>query len=53
MEGAQELEWIKAQEILMSVDLVKAAKQQLQFLTVIDKIQCLHDVPTLDHAIYT
>ncbi|OWM89413.1 glycine-rich domain-containing protein 1-like [Punica granatum] len=49
---AHEIEWSRAQEIVLSVDLVKAAKQQLRFLAVVDSIHCLHDGPALHHAIY-
>lgn len=51
--GAQDLEWTRAQEIVLSVDLVKADKEQLRFLAIIDGIRSLHHSgPALDHAIY-
>ncbi|XP_050204673.1 glycine-rich domain-containing protein 1 [Mercurialis annua] len=52
MEKQQELEWIEAQKIKISVDLLCAAKQQLEFLAAVDRNRWLYDGPTLDHAIY-
>lgn len=49
---AERSEWSTAQEVVLSVDLVKAAKRQLQFLAAVDDVQCLHDGPGLDRAIY-
>ncbi|PKI62522.1 hypothetical protein CRG98_017146 [Punica granatum] len=51
-KAAHEMEWSKAQETSVSVDLVKAAKQQLRFLAVVDSIGCLYDGPTLHYAVY-
>ena len=51
-EKEQELEWLKAQKIEITVDLLVAAKQQLQFLAAVDKNRWLYDGPTLDKAIF-
>ncbi|KAF9667563.1 hypothetical protein SADUNF_Sadunf15G0036300 [Salix dunnii] len=42
-EKEQELEWLKAQKIEITVDLLAAAKQQLQFLAAVDKNRWLYD----------
>ncbi|XP_068312580.1 glycine-rich domain-containing protein 1-like [Pyrus communis] len=52
MERKQEREWAEAQKIVISKDLVAAAKQQLQFLAVVDRNQHLYDGPALYKAIY-
>ncbi|KAL5822007.1 hypothetical protein ACOSQ3_023889 [Xanthoceras sorbifolium] len=52
MEKQQELEWLEAQKIEISVNLVAAAKQQLQFLAAVDRNRWLYDGPTLQKAIY-
>lgn len=52
MDKSQELEWLEAQKIVVSVDLVAAAKQQLQFLEAVDRNRCLYDGPLLNKAIY-
>lgn len=52
MEAGQEFEWNEAQKILVSVDLVAAAKQQLQFLAAVDRNRYLYDGPALKRAIY-
>ncbi|KAJ0040713.1 hypothetical protein Pint_27772 [Pistacia integerrima] len=52
MEKEQELEWLEAQKIGISVDLVAAAKRQLQFLAAVDKNRCLYEGPALQRAIY-
>ena len=52
MEVEQEFEWNEAQKILTSVDLVVAAKQQLQFLAAVDRNRYLYDGPDLNRAIY-
>lgn len=52
MEMEQELEWLEAQKIAISVDLLAAAKQQLQFLAAVDKNRWLYEGPTLECAIY-
>lgn len=52
MDKDQELEWVEAQKIEISVDLVAAAKQQLQFLAAVDKNRWLYEGPTLRKAIY-
>ncbi|VVA20233.1 Hypothetical predicted protein [Prunus dulcis] len=51
MERKQELEWSEAQKIVISRDLVAAAKQQLQFLAVVDRNRHLYDSPALYKAI--
>ncbi|PKI40394.1 glycine-rich domain-containing protein 2-like [Punica granatum] len=51
-EEAQQMEWSKAREVVFSVDLVEAAKQQLQFLAVVNSIGSLYNGPALDRAIY-
>ncbi|PSS17328.1 Glycine-rich domain-containing protein [Actinidia chinensis var. chinensis] len=52
MEEHQELEWAAAQRILISQDLVAAAKQHLKFLAAVDRNRQLYDGPALDRAIY-
>ncbi|CAN6584281.1 unnamed protein product [Malus baccata var. baccata] len=52
MERKQEREWAEAQKIVISKDLVAAAKQQLQFLAVVDRNRHLYDGPALYKAIY-
>ncbi|GMI67977.1 GLYCINE RICH DOMAIN PROTEIN 2 [Hibiscus trionum] len=47
-----ELEWMEAQNIEISLDLVGAAKKQLQFLAAVDRNRWLYDGPTLQRAIY-
>ncbi|KAG6648661.1 hypothetical protein CIPAW_07G161800 [Carya illinoinensis] len=51
MEMEQELEWAEAQKIVISEDLVAAAKQQLKFLAEVDKNRNLYDGPVLDRAV--
>ncbi|KAI3935811.1 hypothetical protein MKX01_032995, partial [Papaver californicum] len=49
----QELEWIEAQKIVTSVNLLDAAKYQLKFLATIDRYRCLYDDgPVLRTAIH-
>ncbi|PON38888.1 Glycine-rich domain-containing protein-like [Parasponia andersonii] len=48
----QELEWIEAQKIGISLDLVAAAKRQLQFLAAVDRNRFLYEGPILNRAIY-
>ncbi|CAA7048136.1 unnamed protein product [Microthlaspi erraticum] len=48
----QNLEGIEAQKIEISVDLFAAAKNQLQFLEVVDQNRWLYDGPILERAIY-
>ncbi|KAI4339778.1 hypothetical protein MLD38_024683 [Melastoma candidum] len=43
--------WVEAQKIVISEDLVVAARQQLQFLFIVDQEGCLYDGPALDRAI--
>ncbi|KAK9270879.1 hypothetical protein L1049_026465 [Liquidambar formosana] len=52
MDKEQALEWDEAQDIVISVDLVAAAKQQLRFLATVDRNRHLYDGPALDRAIY-
>ncbi|EXC03907.1 hypothetical protein L484_016112 [Morus notabilis] len=52
MEMQQKLEWIEAQKIGVSVDLVAAAKRQLKFLAAVDRNRNLYEGPVLDRAIY-
>ncbi|CAL0314136.1 unnamed protein product [Lupinus luteus] len=52
MEPQQELEWMKAQKIAISVDLVDVAKKQLEFLAAVDRNRHLYDGPALERAIY-
>ncbi|KAJ4822729.1 Glycine-rich domain-containing protein 1 [Turnera subulata] len=51
-ETQQEIEWLEAQKIVISVDLLAAAKQQLKFLAAVDKNRCLYEGPALEKAIY-
>ncbi|GAB4839462.1 hypothetical protein Ancab_028984 [Ancistrocladus abbreviatus] len=51
MENKQELEWAEAQKIEVSMDLVAAAKQQLQFLAAVDKHGQLYKGSVLHRAI--
>ncbi|XVE86905.1 hypothetical protein DITRI_Ditri18aG0073200 [Diplodiscus trichospermus] len=52
LEKEQELEWIEAQKIEISLDVVAAAKKQLDFLAAVDRNRWLYDGPTLQRAIY-
>ncbi|CAN6482275.1 unnamed protein product [Victoria cruziana] len=52
MDEAQEHEWLKAQNIIISQDLVAIAKEQLLFLEAVDRNRCLYDGPVLDRAIH-
>ncbi|EYU41349.1 hypothetical protein ABFS82_12G024600 [Erythranthe guttata] len=52
MERKQELEWETAQRTGISVDLVSAAKQHLDFLAAVDRNRWLYEGPGLDRAIY-
>ncbi|TXG60033.1 hypothetical protein EZV62_014606 [Acer yangbiense] len=52
MEKQHELEWREAQKIEISVELVAAAKQQLQFLAAVDRNRWLYQGPALQKAIY-
>ncbi|WZY86670.1 hypothetical protein YC2023_033054 [Brassica napus] len=51
-EMDQELKWLEAQKIEISVDLFSASKQQLQFLGTVDRNRGLYDGPELERAIY-
>lgn len=52
MEREQELEWKAAQSIVINVELIAAAKSQLEFLAAVDKNRWLYEGPALDKAIY-
>lgn len=52
MEPHQELEWMEAQKIAISVDLVDVAKKQLHFLAAVDRNRHLYDGLALERAIY-
>ena len=52
MERQKELEWAEAQNIVISHDLVAAAKQQLLFLAEVDMNRFLYDGPVLERAIF-
>ena len=52
MDNAQESEWAEAQNIVISEDLVAAAKQQLEFLAAVDRRRFLYDGPILERAIH-
>ncbi|KAI3962346.1 hypothetical protein MKX01_005348 [Papaver californicum] len=53
MDKEQELEWIEAQKVVTTVNLLDAAKKQLEFLAIIDRYRCLYnDGPVLRRAIY-
>ncbi|KAL0897900.1 hypothetical protein Bca101_081861 [Brassica carinata] len=47
-----EVEWLEAQKIETSIDLLAAAKQQLLFLAAVDRNRWLYDGPALESAIY-
>nr|GEU57922.1 hypothetical protein [Tanacetum cinerariifolium] len=52
MDMEQESEWDAAQNIMISEDLVTAAKRQLQFLAAVDRNRWLYEGRTLQWAIY-
>ncbi|EOA12726.1 hypothetical protein CARUB_v10028152mg [Capsella rubella] len=51
-EEEQKLEWLESQKIETSIDLFAAAKQQLQFLAVVEHKPWLYHGPILEKAIY-
>ncbi|XP_010531340.1 PREDICTED: glycine-rich domain-containing protein 1-like [Tarenaya hassleriana] len=51
-ENEQEMEWLQAQKLEINVDLMAAAKQQLQFLATVDQNRWLYEGPSLARAIY-
>ncbi|CAA7039014.1 unnamed protein product [Microthlaspi erraticum] len=51
-EKDQEVNWLEAQKIEISVDLLAAAKQQLQFLETVDRHRWLYQGPALERAVY-
>ncbi|KAF3682726.1 putative transcription factor bHLH93-like [Capsicum annuum] len=52
MEMKQQLEWNEAQKAVINVDLVAAAKEQLNFLSTIDRNRWLYEGRGLDKAIH-
>ncbi|KAL8143018.1 hypothetical protein V2J09_016050 [Rumex salicifolius] len=51
MEIAQEREWAEAQKVVLSVDMVSAAKRHLRFLAAVDQTGHLYDGPVLRKAL--
>lgn len=51
MEKKKEAEWVEAQEIVISKDLVAATKHQLKFLAAVDRNRNLYNGPALERAI--
>ncbi|CDY43281.1 BnaC06g01870D [Brassica napus] len=51
-EIVQNLEWLEAQKIEISIDLIAESKKHLQFLGVVDCNQLLYDGHALKRAIY-
>ncbi|KAL2904120.1 Glycine-rich domain-containing protein 2 [Bienertia sinuspersici] len=52
MEKEQEREWAEAQKIVVSTDLITAAKNQLKFLAAVDRNRYLYEGLALEWAIY-
>ncbi|KAI3825357.1 hypothetical protein L1987_06840 [Smallanthus sonchifolius] len=52
MEKREDLEWIEAQKIVITTNLVTATKKHLQFLKVIHENGKLYDGRMLERAIY-
>lgn len=52
MERKQQVEWAEAQKIVISKDVMAAAKLQLQFLAVVDRNRHLYEGPALYKAVY-
>lgn len=52
MEMEQQFEWNEAQKIVINVDLVAAAKEQLNFLATVDRNRWLYEGRGLDKAIH-
>ncbi|WCJ32038.1 hypothetical protein M5689_013483 [Euphorbia peplus] len=52
MESEHQSEWLEAQKIAISVDLLGAAKKHLHFLAAVDKNRYLYEPPALQYAIY-
>ncbi|KAL2904118.1 Glycine-rich domain-containing protein 1 [Bienertia sinuspersici] len=52
MEKEQEKEWAEAQKIVVSTELVTAAKNQLKFLAAVDRNRYLYEGPAMEWAIY-
>ncbi|CAN1823325.1 Glycine-rich domain-containing protein 1, partial [Linum perenne] len=50
--SSREAEWLEAQKILTSVDLVVAAKLQLAFLAAVDNNRWLYEETALVNCIY-
>lgn len=51
MKKDKQLEWLEAQKLVISNDLVAAAKQLLKFLAAVDRNRDLYGGPALDRAI--
>lgn len=52
MDKKQESEWMEAQKIGISGDLIAAAERHLEFLAAVDRRRFLYDGPLLERAIY-
>nr|GEU77373.1 reverse transcriptase domain-containing protein [Tanacetum cinerariifolium] len=52
MEKLEDLEWIKAQNIVISTDLITATKKHLKFLEAVDDNGNLYDGCVLERAIF-
>ncbi|GJX47344.1 glycine-rich domain-containing protein 1-like protein [Tanacetum coccineum] len=52
MEKLEDLEWVKAQNIVISTDLITATKKHLKFLEAVDDNGKLYDGRVLERAIF-
>lgn len=52
MAKLQDHEWVEAQKIVISTNLIAAAKKHLRFLDVVDNKGNLYDGPVLEKAIF-
>lgn len=52
MGKEQEMEWSKAQKIVISEDLVATARKQLKFLAAVDRNRWLYKGPAVKRSIY-
>lgn len=52
MEKREDPEWVEAQKIVITTDLVNAAKKHLKFLKVVDQNGKLYDGRVLQQAIF-
>lgn len=50
-ESPASVEWERAQQVEISVDLVAAAKQELGFLALVDRTPALKDQQVLERAV--